>query len=110
MSRDPDDVVRVYSGNLVVVEAYHEVLKEAGIESRVVGTALESSFGSVIPDSIELWVHRGDGEKAVAAIERYEHQKGEHAKQHHHHPTSDPKPDASTPRKEPYTNPKFDNG
>jgi hypothetical protein len=104
---EPDDIVKVYSGPLVVVEAYQQVLREAGIESRVLGTALTASIGSAIPDSIELWVHQGQAENAVAAIKMYEEQRGEH--QHHHehhpHPTNSPKPGAAPWRKEPYTNP-----
>lgn len=72
MSRDPNDVVRVYSGPLPQVEAYQQVLREAGIESKVVGTELTASFGSALSNSIELWIHSGDSEKAVAAIKEYE--------------------------------------
>jgi len=72
MSRDPNDVVRVYSGPLTNVESYQQVLRESGIESKVVGTELSASFGSAISDSIELWIHNSDMEKAVAAIKLYE--------------------------------------
>ncbi|MBA4064139.1 MAG: hypothetical protein C0501_10585 [Isosphaera sp.] len=82
MTRDPDDVVRVYAGPLVEVEAYQQVLTEAGIESKVVGTDLGASFGSAIPDSIELWVHQGDLEKAVAAVKAHDE---ERARRHHGH-------------------------
>jgi hypothetical protein len=105
MSRDPNDVVKLYSGPLVVVESYREALRDAGIESRIVGTALTSVFGGAIPDTIELWVHQGDVQKATATIERYEQRKGENKPQHHAHPTSGPKPSAAPVRKEPYTNP-----
>jgi hypothetical protein len=69
---DTNDVVRVYSGPLPQVEAYQQVLTEAGIESKVVGTELSASFGSALSDSIELWIQSGDMEKAVAAIKEYE--------------------------------------
>jgi hypothetical protein len=106
MSHDPNDVVKVYSGPLVVVEAYRETLADAGIEGRIVGTALTSVFGGAIPDTVELWVHQGDLEKATAAIERYEQRKGENKSHSHHpHPTSSHKPNAAPERKEPYTNP-----
>ncbi len=72
MSRDPNDVVRVYSGPLTEVESYQQVLRESGIDSKVVGTDLSASFGSALSDSIELWIHNGDMEKAVAAIKEYE--------------------------------------
>src|SRR5580698_7673267 len=105
MSHDPNDVVKVYSGPLVVVESYREALRDAGIECRIVGTALTSVFGGAIPDTIELWVHQGDVEKATATIERYEQSNGENKPQHHTHPTSSHKPSAPPARKEPYTNP-----
>jgi hypothetical protein len=105
MSHDPDDVVQVYSGPLVIVETYREALRDAGIESRIVGTALTSVFGGAIPDTVELWVHQGDVEKATAAIERYEQRKKEDKPHHHAHPTSAHKHSAAPARKEPYTNP-----
>jgi hypothetical protein len=89
MERDPNDVVTVYSGPMVTVETYKHVLAEAGIESRVVGEALASSFGTALPDSVELWVHQQDLEKAKAAIKLYE----DHRTKEHPHfplPTDDP--------------------
>jgi hypothetical protein len=110
MTPDPHDVARVYSGPLTTVEVYQQALREAGIESRVVGTNLTMVFGGAISDTIELWVHRGDLEKATAAIELYERENEERRHHHHHphahqHPTSDPKPNPAPPRKEPYVNP-----
>jgi hypothetical protein len=95
MTHDPndpiDEVVKVYSGPLVEVEVYQRVLKESGIDSRVVGTDLTASFGSAIPDSIELWVHRGDAEKAVAAIQREQDRKAhsDTGGRRHPHPTDE---------------------
>jgi hypothetical protein len=105
MTHDPHDVVNVYTGPLVNVELYQQVLSEAKIESRVVGTALNSAFGGAIPDTIELWVHRSDAEKATVAIERYEQRAVEGRHHHNPHPTNSPKPGAPPPRKEPHTNP-----
>ena len=105
MSDDPDDVVKVYAGSYEVVETYQQILKEAGIESRVVGEALTSVFGSAIPDTVELWVHRRDGEKATASIQKYERPSQEHTHQRHTHPTDAPKPGAAPKHKEPYVNP-----
>lgn len=105
MSHDPNDVVRVYSGPLFDVEAYQQVLKESGIESNVVGTSLTASFGSAIPDSIELWVHQSDVEKAAAAIRYHDENKGRHAPAENErfpHPTSDSAPGAAPHRKEPH--------
>jgi len=75
-AHDEHDVVKVYSGPLVTVELYQQALRDAGIESRVVGEALTSSFGSAIPESVELWVKSEDLEEAEAAIKLYEKNKG----------------------------------
>jgi hypothetical protein len=70
---DPnEDVVRVYAGSMVTAELYQQALKDAGIESRVVGLSLSASFGTAIPDSVELWVKSEDADKARAAIKLYE--------------------------------------
>ncbi len=68
MSDNPDDVVRVASGDMVTMELHKQSLEEAGIQARVMGEALESSFGSAIPGSVELWVHRSDLERAEKII------------------------------------------
>ena len=65
MTRDPHDVVKVYSGPIEIVEAHQATLGEAGIESKIVGTALSASFGSALPGSTELWVHQADFDTAV---------------------------------------------
>ena len=70
-----EDVVKVYSGSMVSAELYQQALKEAGIESRVVGLSLTASFGSAIPDSVELWVKSEDADKATAAIKQFEAEK-----------------------------------
>ncbi len=70
------DVVRVYAGPVVNVELYQQALKDAGIESKVVGLELSASFGSALSDSVELWVKSEDAEAAAAAIKRFEDDKG----------------------------------
>jgi hypothetical protein len=72
MTHNDQDIVTLYSGPLVTVELYQQVLKEADIESRVVGLSLTSSIGSALPDSTELLVKSEDVEKAKAAIEQFE--------------------------------------
>jgi hypothetical protein len=72
MTHDPDEVLKVYSGPLVAVEAYKQALADAGIESRMTGDSLLANFGTAVPSAIDLYVHRRDFEKAVAAIQRYE--------------------------------------
>jgi hypothetical protein len=73
---DPNDVVRVAAGEMVVVELYKQALADAGIEGRVLGEALMANFGTAIPRSVELWVHRSDAEKAEAVIKRMEEERG----------------------------------
>lgn len=103
MALDPNEVVKVYAGPFVAAEAYQSALEQAGIESKVVGDSLMSSFGSAIPNSIEIWVHQKDAEKALAVIQRYEEERGAaHEKHHHPRPQSDPKPDMPPVRKEPH--------
>jgi hypothetical protein len=103
MDRNPDDVVRVFSGTLIEVEMYQQVLDDAGIQSKVVGDELGSAgLGTVLPGSVELWVHQNDLEKAVAAIKRDEEGKRHPHGGKHPHPTSDPKPGQAPHRKEPH--------
>jgi Putative prokaryotic signal transducing protein len=64
MKPSDDDIVRVASGNLVQVEMWQVRLKEAGIESRVVGDDLYASVGSMFPAAVELWVHQHDLQRA----------------------------------------------
>jgi hypothetical protein len=70
------DVVRVYSGSMVSAELYQQALKEAGIDSNVVGLSLTASVGTAIPNSVELWVKSEDAEKAREAIKEFEADKG----------------------------------
>ncbi len=72
MTTETHDVVKVYIGPVVNVQLYQQALREASIESNVVGLSLSASFGSVIPNSVELWVKSEDAEKATAAIKRFE--------------------------------------
>ena len=109
MTRDPRDVVRVYSGPVVLVEAYRAKLTEAGIACDVVGTELAGGIGSALPGAVELWVHRADLAGAEAVIDRAAKPGGGPAHgrppQHFPHPTDDPKPGPAPRRKEPYVNP-----
>jgi hypothetical protein len=107
MNHDQDDVVRAYAGPLVAVKLCQAALKEAGITSRVVGTELSGSFGSALPGSVELWVHRSDLAKAAAVIERESRANGEAEHAHFPHPTDEPKPGPQPSRREPYVNPNF---
>jgi hypothetical protein len=95
MTPNPDEVVKVAYGELVDIEMYQRALKDAGIESRVVGQELDASFGSALLGSMELWVHAGDAERAAAVIRRLEEEKGKPerpAPPPHGHPESERRP------------------
>ena len=94
MSHDPNDVVRVAAGEMVVIELYKQALTDEGISARVLGESLEASFGTAIPGSVELWVHQSDAPRARALIRQMEDERGERTSEHESfpHPTSDPKP------------------
>jgi hypothetical protein len=68
MTADPNDLVRVPAGSLTQVHRWHDLLRAAGIESRVVGDNLTAGLGTALPGSLELWVRRADAGAAEAAI------------------------------------------
>lgn len=70
MTDNEDEVMRVYSGPLVLVEVYRATLEEAGIQCRVVGTELSAGLGSALPESTELWVRQSDSARAEELIAR----------------------------------------
>lgn len=92
MNDDRDEVVRIAAGPLIDVELWQATLGEAGIESRVVGTELTGGLGTAIQDSIELWVHKGDAEKALAALHYAEEHKDDREKLRHGIPQSEKRP------------------
>lgn len=77
MNNDPNDVVRVAAGEHVVIELYRQALEDEGIQAKVLGEALEASFGTAIPRSVELWAHRSDAPRARAIIREMEAERGE---------------------------------
>jgi hypothetical protein len=77
MDNDPNDVVRVAAGSHVVIELYRQALEEEGIPARVLGEALEASFGTALPRSVELWAHRSDVPRARGVIRQMEQERGE---------------------------------
>jgi hypothetical protein len=99
MTRNADDVVTVAVGTLTQVEVWRDVLRDAGIDGRVVGGHLTAGLGTALPGSAELWVHRADATAAEAAIAgAHPHPRQEpesHPTPPHGHPGSDPKPDRS---------------
>lgn len=95
MSNDPHDVVKVAAGEMVVIELYKQGLADAGIEARVMGESLDASFGTAIPNSVELWVHRSDALRAQAVLQQMEEVRGKPPvaeKEEFPRPTSDPRP------------------
>lgn len=112
MSHDPNDVVRVAAGPLVQVEIWQGLLREAGIVSQVVGTDLTAGFGTAIPGSVELWVHRSDEARALAVLEDAEEHRGEVEEEPPPHGpvTSDAPPAQGHPGKHPHTHYQKDPG
>lgn len=94
MSNDPNDVVKIAAGNMVAMELYKQELVEEGIDAKVLGESLEASFGTAIPTSVEIWVHRSDVPRALAIIRKMEDERGETVldRQQFPHPESDPTP------------------
>lgn len=90
MNTEQDNIVRVASGSLIQIEFWQHALTEAGIESKVVGEDLTSSFGTALDGSVELWVHSNDVDKAQATIQFAEDQKGKSSttQLEHEHPES----------------------
>ncbi|MBM3980716.1 MAG: DUF2007 domain-containing protein [Planctomycetes bacterium] len=109
MTQDPNDVVRVYAGHALMVQVHRAALDEAGIACRVVGTELSGSFGSALPASVEIWVHRIDGPAAEAVIAREsrpaEGANRDRPRQRFPYPADAPKPAPAPHRREPYVNP-----
>jgi hypothetical protein len=97
MTADPNDLVRVTAGSLTQVQTWHDVLRAAEIESRVVGDNLTAGLGTALPGSVELWAHRADAEAAGAVITRVGGLRRRQRKSHPAlgHPESDAKPDRS---------------
>lgn len=66
MNDEANDIVCLTSGSLTQVQILHNLLRTAGIESRVVGDYRTAGLGTAIPGTIELWIHSGH---AAAAAE-----------------------------------------
>ncbi len=76
MTTDPGEVVKVASGEMVQIEMYQSALEELGIESRVTGGSLNAGFGTVLPTTMELYVHASDLARAEQAINELEAERG----------------------------------
>jgi hypothetical protein len=81
MSEQHDEVVKVASGELVLMQIYQQALGDAGIDGRVVGDDLEASFGSAIQNSIDLYVKEEDFERAEKVLEKLEQERARHPRE-----------------------------
>jgi hypothetical protein len=99
VTANENDIVCVARGSLSQVQVWHDLLRTAGIESRVVGDNLTAGLGTALPGSVELWIHSADAEAVETALVRADdHSRREpesHAIPPHGHPASGPKPDRS---------------
>ncbi len=77
MSDVLDEVVRVASGTMPQVEVWHAALANEGIDGRVVGEELDAGLGTVLADSVEVWVRRADYDRAVEVLRRLDAERGE---------------------------------
>jgi hypothetical protein len=96
MTAHENDIVCVARGSLSQVQMWHDLLRAAGIESRVVGDNLTAGLGTALPGSVELWIHSADAEAVEIALGRADdHSRGEPESPPipHGRPASDPKPD-----------------
>ena len=68
-----EDIVRLKTAtNPVEAHLWREVLEAEGIPCRVVGDYLDAGVGDIPGIRAELWVHRGDVERAQAALDAHE--------------------------------------
>jgi hypothetical protein len=66
MSTDPnDEIVRLATApNPAQAHIWEQALRDAGIKCKVVGDYLNAGIGDVPGIQAEIWVHRGDVERA----------------------------------------------
>ena len=91
MSHDPDDIVKVASGDLMEVKTWQEHLEKSGVQANVVGDNLSAGFGSALPGSVELWVHRSQAEMAEKLLHGFTPRGS--AATSHGHPASEVRPE-----------------
>lgn len=71
-----DDVVMAASGTMPQVEVWKIALADEGIDGRVVGEDLTAGLGTIIPESVELWVRREDYDRATEVLRALEAKHG----------------------------------
>ncbi len=98
MTTFPNDLTLAEAGSLTLVPDYHDQLRIAGDESRVVVDNLTAGPGTDLPSSLELWAHRGNAGTAEATIIRAGQSQGELESRHDltfGHPETGPMADLS---------------
>ena len=70
-----DEIVRIGTGTSMTVQLWHNALADHGIESKVVGEDLDGGPGTMIPESVELWVREADVEAAQTFLHQWEAQR-----------------------------------
>ena len=70
-----DEIVRIGTGTAMTVQLWHNALADNGIESKVVGDDLDGGPGTMIPESVELWVREVDAEAAQTFLQQWEQQR-----------------------------------
>lgn len=88
MTHPDTELKRVATGTFTEVQGYEGVLRDAGIESRVVGDNLDSGIGTALTGSVELWVRDADFEKAVTALRLLEQDSDKTDRTPYGHPES----------------------
>lgn len=95
MTADENDIVCVARGSLSQVQTWHDLLRVARIESRVVGDNLTAGLGTALPGSIELWIHSAAAAETALARAGTRREPEPHPIPPHGHPADDPKPGRS---------------
>jgi len=72
MSANPDDeIVRLLTApNPAEAHIWEQALRDEGIKAKVVGDFLDAGLGDIPGMKAELWVRRGDAERAMEILRR----------------------------------------
>jgi hypothetical protein len=68
-TRSDDDIVKLATAsNPVQAHLWQQVLEAEGIRCQAVGDYLDAGFGDIPGMRAEIWVHRGDVERALEIL------------------------------------------